>query len=82
MLRLDDLIGKTVLLALQNSERGSYEVVLHGVEAGGLWIEGGEIGELIAFLAPKPRKGQPRQKPVVFFPYAQIAFLQALSTEI
>lgn len=80
MLNLNELIGKPVGLALRDSEKeGSYDVVLHGVEAGGLWIEGGEIDEMFAFLRTKPRKGQPPQKPVVFVPYAQIMFLIANS---
>ncbi len=80
MLKLNDLIGTPVGVALRDSEKGWYEVVLHGVETGGLWIEGGDIDKLLAFLRTKPRKGQPPTKPVVFVPYSQIMFLIADST--
>jgi hypothetical protein len=82
MVRLDDLIGKKVTLALVGSEAGSYDVTLHGVESGGLWIESADLEKLLCH-----RKGYavglaPALKPVFFYPYSQIALLIAYTTEL
>jgi hypothetical protein len=81
MLRLDDLVGKTVIVEIRDSEKqGGYDAVLHGVEAGGLWLE------IEEFKNPYERKGsttsRPREKSVTFIPYAQIIFLIASSTDL
>ena len=60
----------------------SYDVTLHGVETGGLWIECRELDEIAAFLVPKKKAGIPLQKPVFFLPYSQILFLISSSTQI
>jgi len=82
MLRLDDLIGKKLLVTLLDSNEPSYTVTLHGVESGGLWLEGSQLEKLADFLVPKPKVGQPQKKPVFFVPYARIEFLIALSTNL
>jgi hypothetical protein len=79
MLRLKDLIGKTVIVTLRDSEKdGGYDAVLHGVETGGLWLE---IEEFENLHTPKQLpNSRPPEKPVTFVPYAQILFLIASST--
>jgi hypothetical protein len=82
MMRFDDLIGKEVLLGVRDSELGTYRVVLRGVETGGVWFEGEELDKLARQHVPKVKEGQPRQRPVFFFPYQQIVFLMALSVAL
>lgn len=82
MVRLDDLVGKRVLLALVNSEVPSYDIILHGVENGGIWVEGKALESLLGHVAGKPRGRKPSTKPVFFYPYSQIALLIAYSTEL
>jgi hypothetical protein len=85
MLRLEDLIGKTVALTLVQSEKaGGYDALLHGVESGGLWVEIAEMERILGYIPRKPKtlQSRPQQKPVFFIPYAQIAFLIAPSTEL
>lgn len=84
MLRLEDLIGKNVALALANSEKGIYRVTLHGVENGGIWIESKEMEKRINSLRRRPKNQplKPKQKPIFFVPYAQIVFLVASSIEL
>jgi hypothetical protein len=80
MLRLKDLIGKTVIVTLLNSEKeGGYDAVLHGVETGGLWLE---IEEFENYHTPNKKRpsSRPHEKPVTFVPYTQIFFLIASST--
>jgi hypothetical protein len=87
MLRLEDLIGKNVTLEILNSEHGAYEVTLHGVEVGGLWVENPQLEALLGHIGRQPgwyryTQTRPEKKPVFFIPYAQIAFLVASSTEL
>ena len=84
MQRLDDLIGKKVLLAIQNSTEAAYSVTLHGTEAGGLWIESETHERLLGYQPKKPSKGQrqPAAKPVFFIPFSQVVFLVSFSTEL
>ena len=60
MLRLEDLIGKNVALALANSEKGIYRVTLHGVENGGIWIESKEMEKRINSLRLASKKSTPK----------------------
>jgi len=84
VVRLDDLVGKKVMLTLIDSEEPIYEVTLHGVETGGIWVENKQMQTLLQGEKKRPngRRAQPSQKPVFFIPYAQIAFLVASSTEL
>lgn len=83
MLRLDDLIGQKIIIALVNSKNhAGYDVILHGVEGGGLWIESSELARGSEVLLPQQKKGQPPQKAVFFFPYAQIQVLIAPATDL
>ena len=82
MVRLDDLIGKKVLVALVNSEVAAYDVVLHGVECGGIWVESRELEALLGHRKGKPIGLKPTKKPVFFYPYSQIAMLISYSTEL
>lgn len=83
MLRLDDLVGRKVIMALARSERASgYDVTIHGVENGGLWIESDELARGSEVMFAPRRKDQPKQKTVFFFPYAQIHFLVGFSTDL
>jgi hypothetical protein len=82
MLRLDDLIGKKILIApttafaAKDKPGTSYTVTLHGVETGGVWIESPLLERIARSLAPR------QKKPVFFVPYAQIDFLIAFSLEL
>jgi hypothetical protein len=84
MLRLEDLIGKKITLALINSEKGVYTIKLHGSEIGGIWVESQDMENRLSrmpdYLASPST--QPAQKPVFFIPYAQIAFLIASSVKL
>ena len=83
MLRLEDLIGKIVVLSVQNSDKaGGFDAKIHGVETGGLWVEIGEMEKAIGYVPRKNTRFLPQRKPVFFIPYAQIAFLIADSTEL
>jgi len=82
MQRLDDLIGKKVSIAILNSKEPAYAVTLHGVEAGGIWIECKEYEELLGYKKPRKPKNLIYAKPVFFIPYAQIQFLISYSTEL
>jgi hypothetical protein len=84
MLRLEDLIGKKVLVTIAGSTKACYRVTLHGVETGGLWIESEEMAKRIGNSAKKASTGglEPKQKSVFFIPYHQVAFLVAASTEL
>ena len=81
MLRLDDLIGKKIELAIVDSEKPIYSVTLHGVENGGLWVESFEI-ENLAFVVSAASRAQRQRKPVFFLPYARIQYVIAYSTEL
>jgi hypothetical protein len=71
MPRLEDLIGKSITLGLVY---GAKSVTLHGVETGGLWVEGVELTKVL-FGRPKPRKGESDLKTVVFIPYSHVYFV-------
>lgn len=82
MVRFDDLIGKKVILALVNSEKASYDVVLHGVEHGGIWIESLELEKLFGHKRGVITDLKPSRKPVFFYPYSQISLLISYSMEL
>ena len=82
MVRLDDLVGKRVLLSLINSSANGYNITLHGVEYGEIWVESKELEKLIGHRKPKAIGLKPATKPVFFVPYAQIGNLVAYSTEL
>ena len=84
MVRLDDLIGKQITLAMRDSEKGIYKVTLHGTESGGIWIESPELAKRVGKIwkSPKTPFPQPTRKPVFFIPYSQLAFLIAPSVEL
>jgi len=82
MVRLDDLIGQRVLMSLVNSEVAAYDVILHGVENGGIWIESKELETLLGHRKGKPMRMKPSKKPVFFYPYHQIALLISYSTDL
>jgi hypothetical protein len=82
MVRLDDLVGKQVLLSLIHSSADGYNVTLHGVEYGGIWVESKELEKLIGHRKAKATGLDPVTKPVFFVPYGQIGNLVAYSTEL
>jgi hypothetical protein len=82
MIRLEDLIGKKVLLALEKSTEAGYDVILHGVEYGGIWVESKELEKRIGHRKAAAIRAKPSTKPVFFYPYAQISFLIAYSTDL
>jgi hypothetical protein len=69
MPRLEDLIGESITLGLVY---GAKSVTLHGVETGGLWVEGVELTKVLG--KPKRKKGESDLKMVVFIPYSHIYF--------
>ena len=82
MVRFDDLLGREVWLALVNSKVAAYRVTLHGIEYGGVWVESKELEKHLGHRKATARGPKPSTKPVFFYPYAQIAFLIAYSTEL
>jgi hypothetical protein len=81
MLRLDDLIGKTVIVELRDSKKeGGYDAVLHGIEHGGLWLEIEEFKN--PYNEPAKASHRPHEKEIIFVPYSQIVFLIASSTDL
>ena len=70
------------MLSLINSTADGYNVVLHGVEYGGIWVEGKELEKLIGYRKPKATGLKPVMKPVFFVPYTQIGNLVTYSTEL
>jgi hypothetical protein len=78
MLRLDDLIGKPITMVLVGSAT-TYDVVLHGVENGGLWIESEHFEKL---LPSSLKQLDIPHHLVLFFPFAQIHFLVAASIHL
>ena len=83
MISLNDLIGKPVDITITSSSESFYTVTLHGVEQGGLWIEGEALNELLGY---EPNRKLPAnkisKKPVLFLPYAQIGFLLSSSIDL
>ena len=84
MVRLEDLIGKKLTLALKDSEKPIYTVRLHGVEVGGIWVESREMESRLRPVREDTKRNRSKlvQKPVFFIPYGQIVFLIACSTEL
>lgn len=82
MVRLRDLIGKTVTLVpviplRQGDKPGTaYDVTLHGVETGGLWVDSSFLTTVAGDLAPT------QESPVFFLPYAGIHMLIAYSLQL
>lgn len=74
MVRLDDLMGKSLTLAIAGEKR-CYAVTLHGVETGGIWIESADFEKFAPILRKKGKAGEPSRRPVFFLPFAQIHFL-------
>ena len=81
MRRLDDLIGKRVTVALAESEAAPYRLTLHGVEGGGVWLEGKELERLLGYRPKRTGKisDKPEGRPVFFIPYTKISFLLSSS---
>ena len=80
MVRLEDLIGKEVWLALAKSKVPAYRVTLHGAESGGIWVESKELEKMLGHRRPKATGLVPSTKPVFFCPYSAIDFVIAYST--
>ena len=90
MMKLDEMIGETFLLAslvaFDSSHQVPYVYVikLHGVEAGGIWIESNVLTKGVESVARERFAANiPKDKtPVYFLPYSQIAYLFAWSSKI
>ena len=65
-----------------HSKVAAYNVTLHGVEMGGIWIECKEYEEFLGYKKWRKTKNQIHAKPVFFIPYSQIQFLISYSTEL
>lgn len=80
MQSLDSLIGRKVLVAIKDSEEAYYELQLHAVEQGGVWLQGDTLSSLVGPIwRPSDR---PPEIPVVFVPYDQLFFLVASSVDL
>jgi hypothetical protein len=72
-MNLQNLVDEHVLVLIPRIHESQYQKVkLHGVEAGGIWIESQNITNAIlqsvgSQVAPKT--------PIFFFPYHQISFV-------
>lgn len=84
MQSLHELIGKQVTLGIVNSQRAYYEVTLHNVEQGGIWVESAELDELVGPLRSENVSDgpMPLERPVFFIPYASVHFLVASSVAL
>lgn len=83
MLQLEHLIGDTLTIAIRSSERGDYDVVLHGVEqGGGIWVESDELSHLLGYQKQAKSVKRLAKKPVFFVPFSEIHFLVASSVEL
>ena len=80
MQSLDSLIGRKVIVAIKGSEEAYYELKLHAVEQGGVWLQGDAINSLVGSIHRS--LGDPPEIPVVFVPYAQLLFLVASSVDL
>jgi hypothetical protein len=77
MQKLDSLIGKNILVSVQNSEKAAYEVTLQGTEPGGIWIRSIDLEKLVGF-----KKTKSSDTPVFFMPFSQIFFLVLASADV
>lgn len=69
---LSDHIGQEILALVPLIEPDHYQMVkLHGVEAGGIWIES---QELINKVFSAVNEAASERTPLFFLPYHQIAF--------
>lgn len=87
MINLNDLIGKKVLFVSkqrfhpEDKEGSPYLVKLHGVEAGGVWIEHATLTAIVAAsLGKKPE--DLLNDTVFFFPYSEIRHIVSFSTRL
>ena len=82
MVTLESLIGQTITLVpvipLREGDKPgtAYEVILHGVETGGLWIDSSFLTTVAGDLAPK------QKFPVFFLPFSGIQMLITYSLEL
>lgn len=89
MVSLDDYIGKKIILCslvtfdAAHKPGTIYEVTLHGVEAGGIWIESEILTDgLKTVLARRGSSLSDEKMPAYFVPYAQIVYIFAGATRI
>lgn len=90
MARLDEMIGEKILVcslvAFESSHATPrlYEVILHGVETGGIWIESEILNQAADRVAIEQfgRPISPRGVPIYFLPYSQIHYLTAWTTRL
>lgn len=83
-MRLDEIIGKKITLSLVRS-KNPYILTLRGVEAGGIWVEGGSLDALTGHKSSqkeRPKSPKPPTRPVVFIPYPQVVFAVYHSTDL
>ena len=84
MKMLIDLVGKSLIVAIENSERSHYEIVLRGAEHGGIWAESPDL-ELMFGHEPTRKKRittVPPTKPLFFIPFARMIWLIAASVDL
>jgi hypothetical protein len=83
-MRLDELVGKKLTIALVSSEH-SYVVKLLGVEQSGIWIESRRLNAILGHkpaITKRPKTPKPPTRPVFFIPYPQIGFVLYESTDL
>ncbi len=79
MAKLEDHVGKTIWLKPrtplpEDDLQQAIQVTLHGVEAGGIWVQGQPLTEAFKEDADWIANS-PGTDPLFFFPYSEILFL-------
>ena len=84
MTKLEDFIGKKISIAIRDSERGWFDVKLDGVEAGGIWIHGKQLDDL---LGHKPKRStkptlKPPTRPLLFLPFWRVEVVSVETVDL
>ena len=87
MMKLDEFIGEWITVKPKLPFEGGkplkmYSVKLHGVEAGGVWIESPQLTSMLKKVVGLPEKQATPRTPVFFFPFSEIYFLLAGETQL
>ena len=87
MMKLDEFIGERISLkpkvAFESGRAPKlYSVKLHGVEAGGVWIESPLLTSMLKRAAGLTAEQATRKTPIFFFPFSEIYFLVAGETQL
>lgn len=87
MMKLDELIGEIIGFKPKRPLRAGeeflvYEVKLHGVEHGGVWVEIPQLTEeSLRLVGLAPNQKTPKT-PLYFFPFSEISYLATSATRL